>query len=294
MPHRFFTGFLFAVATAAVVLQSAHSTEPGRRRTATSRPITQPKFDPDARKVELFAGMEEGEFATKVIAMGPQGGKLLITNTTDAPLTVELPTAFVAVPVLKQFQPGANGPGAGNNLFGGPQQQQQQGGQQAVGGGAQQQNGAGNGQNVFGNGNGNPGGGGPGFFSIPPEATVAVPYVSACLNHGKPDPTPRANYKLMKVEQYTKDPVLQELIALVGTGTLNQKAAQAAVWNRTDDMSWKELAAKFSYAVVGKVPYFKSGELKKAKELSSRAVTLAGHRERNSQADTVVTAVESR
>ncbi len=296
MPHRLHIGFLFAIATAAMFLQSAHSTEPSRRSKTASRPITQPKFDPAAKEVELFAGMEDGAFVTKVIAMGPQGGNVLITNTTDEPLTVQLPDAFVAVHVFKQFQPGGNGPGAGNNLFGGQPQQQQPGGQQSVGGGFQPANGAGNGQNLFGNsnGNGNPGGGGVGFFSIPPEATVGVPYVSACLNHGKPDPTPRANYKLMRVDQYTQDPVLRELIALVGTGTLNQKAAQAAVWNRTDDMSWKELAAKFSYAVVGKVSYFKGSELKMAKELSSRAVVRANTRNRTSSAAKTVAVIESR
>ncbi|MEO2015529.1 MAG: hypothetical protein ABGZ53_14275 [Fuerstiella sp.] len=288
MSHRFHAGFLFAIVTSVVFLQSAQCVEPGRRTKSATRTITQPKFDPAARKVELFAGMEEGAFATKVIALGPQGGNVLITNTTDEPLTVQLPNAFVAVHVLKQFQPGGNAGGGGNNLFGG-QPQQQQGGQQSVGGGFQPQNGAGNGQNLFGNGNGNgnPGGGGPGFFSIPPEATVGVPYVSACLNHGKPDPTPRASFKLMKVSDYTKDRVLQELIALVGTDTLNPQAAQAAVWNRTDEMSWRELAAKFSYVVVGKVPYFKAGELKMAKELSSRAVVRANERARSSAAKAV-------
>ena len=121
-----------------------------------------------------------------------------------------------------------------------------------------------------------------------------MPYISACLNHGKPDPTPQANYKLMKVEQYTQDPVLQELIALVGAGTRNPQAAQAAVWNRTDDMSWEELTAKFSYAVVGKVPYFKASELKAAKELSSRAVTLAGKKTRTPTSEETVVAIESR
>jgi len=293
MSHRFDTGFLFVVMASVVFLQSAHSTEPGRRKTSASRPITQPKFDPDARKVELFTGMEEGAFVTKVIAKGPQGGNVLITNTMDEPLTVQLPEAFVAVHLLKQFQPGGNGANAGNNLFGG-QQQQQQGGQQSVGGGFQQQNGAGAGQNLFGNGNGNGNPGGQGFFSIPAEATVTVPYISACLNHGKPDPTPRASYKLMRVEDYTTDCALQELIALVGTGTLNQKASQAAMWHHTDDMSWKELAAKFSYAVVGKVPYFNTDELKTAQELSARAILLADERGRNATDANTVVAIESR
>ncbi|MCP4506220.1 MAG: hypothetical protein GY826_07470, partial [Fuerstiella sp.] len=67
MSRRFHAGFLFAIVTSVVLLQCAHSAEPGRRSKSATRTITQPKFDPAARKVELFAGMEVGAFATRVI-----------------------------------------------------------------------------------------------------------------------------------------------------------------------------------------------------------------------------------
>ena len=97
---------------------------------------------------------------------------------------------------------------------------------------------------------------GGGFFSIPPERTVRVPYVSACLNHGKPDPSSRLEYKLVPVEEYTKDEVLGELIRMVGSGRVNQHSAQAAIWNRTDNMSWQDLASKNVRGILSVQYYF--------------------------------------
>ncbi len=248
------------------------------------RVITSPKFDASAKQVELFQGLEDGTFETKVIPLGPQGGNLLIVNKTDQPLTVKMPKSFVAVHVLKQFQP-LQPNGIQNNQTG----NQQQGAQQAVGGGSQQNNGQ---ANPFGNGaNGNAQGNGNGFFSIPPERTIKVSYVSTCLEHGKADPTPRANYKLVRTADYTKDRVLQQLIAMVASGRLNAKSAQAAIWNRTDDMTWRELAHKYSYSVMGKVPYFRASELSAAKEIASHATKLADD---NSQSTTPETSVAVR
>lgn len=246
---------LFPALAILVLAESAHA--------GSDRVITSPKFDAGAKQVELFAGMKDGTFETKVIPLGPQGGNLLIRNTTTEPLTVKMPQSFVAVQVLKQFQPG--GPGGNNN------QNAQPGGgqQQAVGGGAQ-----GNNQpnaNPFGNGNGPGNAPGNGFFSIPPERTIKVSYVSACLEHGKADPTPRANYKLVTTEDYTKDQTLQAVITMVASGRLDQQSAQAAVWHCAGDMSWKELERKYVQTVLGKVPYFKPKELQLARTIVDTA-----------------------
>jgi hypothetical protein len=237
------------------VLVLAQSTYAG-----SDRVITFPGFDADAKQVELFAGMEDGTFATKVIPLGPQGGNLLVSNTTTEPLTVKMPQSFVAVQVLKQLPPGP--PGGNNNAQpggggGGGQQQ-------AVGGGPQGNNQPNQNQNPFGgpgNGNGPGNGAGNGFFSIPPERTIKVSYVSVCLEHGKADPTPLANYKLVKTEDYTKDRTFQAVIAMVASGRLEQQSAQAAVWHCSDDMSWKQLEQKYSHTVLGKVAYFTAKEL---------------------------------
>ncbi|MCP4786449.1 MAG: hypothetical protein GY903_21755 [Fuerstiella sp.] len=283
------------VALAAAFLLSHASqvcADASRRERTKSRPITRPKFDPSAERVPLFSGMKEGTLESKVIAMGPKHGSVLVTNTTEEPLTVEFPKSFVVVHVLKQFGGGGGGLGGqqGGGFGGGQQGGGQQGGQQAGGGGLGGQQGGGGGG--FGGGQ-QGGGGGGGFFSIPPEKTIKLSYVSTCLNHGKPDPTPRANYAIIPVEEYTNDPVLKELILMVGTGRMAPQAAQAAVWNRTDNMSWQELANKFSYGVVGnKVPYFTGNDLRGAQMISTTAV--ARVRERGDNPEPEATPVRGR
>ena len=77
---------------------------------------------------------------------------------------------------------------------------------------------------------------------------------------------------LVPVDEYTKDPVLQELISMVGTGRMAPQSAQAAIWNRTDNMSWQQLASKVSYGVLGnKVPYFTQNDLVGAQMITATA-----------------------
>jgi hypothetical protein len=112
---------------------------------------------------------------------------------------------------------------------------------------------------------------GGGFFSIPPERSVKVPYVSACLNHGKADPNPRINYRLVRTEEYTQDPVLAELIRMVGTGRVDQHSAQAAIWQRTDNMSWQQLATKSNRTISGTQQYFHPNNITIAQRLMATA-----------------------
>lgn len=261
--------------------------EAGSRPERRSAPITKPKFIPTAERVELFAGMEDGQIETKVIAKGPFGGSLLISNKTDQPLTIEMPQAFATVHVLKQFGAGGGqggfGGGAGGLGGGGLGGGQGGGGQQNQGGGLGGGGGGlGGGGAGGGLGGGGAAGGGGGFFSIPPEKTVKVPYISVCLEHGKKDPTPQASYQIVPLEKYTKDPVLQQLISMVGSGRLPAQSAQAAVWSRTDNMSWQELASKAKFDVVrGKIPYFQANELRGAQVIVATAEGLAREAEKN-------------
>lgn len=256
----------------------------GSRPERRSTPITRPRFIPTAERVELFKGMEEGQIETKVIAKGPFGGNLLITNKTDQPLTVDMPPAFTTVHVLKQFGAGGGGLGGGGGGFGGGGL----GGGQGGGGQQNQGGGLGGGQGGGGLGGGGLGGGGAqaggggGFFSIPPEKTVKLPYVSVCLEHGKKDPTPQASYKIVPLEKYTEDPVLQQLIAMVGSGRLPAQSAQAAIWSRTDNMSWQQLASKTKLDVVrGNLPYFHANEIRGAQMIVAKAEGLAREAAKN-------------
>lgn len=237
------------------------------------RAITRLTYDPDAPKVELFQGMEEGKVDAKVIAKNPQGGFFLLENKTKQPLSVQLPEAVVGVQVLQQF--GGMAGGLGGGLGGGAGGQQGGAQAQSFGGGAG--GGLGGQQGGLGGGLGAGGGAGQGFFSIPPEKTIRVPYTSVCLNHGKPDPHPRMTYRLVQPESYTEDQRLVELLKFIGTGKVHPQVAQAAAWHLTDKMSWNELANKSISRLGGQgpVPYFSRAELLAARNLVAMATAKA-------------------
>lgn len=247
---------------------------------AGKSPMKVLKYDPAAEKLELFTGLESGALSVRVVAHDVHGGNLFIENQSGKPLTVDLPDAIAAVHILKQVGQGFGQQGFGQNGGQVGQQGGQQGGGQSIGGQFGQQQGNtpgignanGNGQNAFGNG----------FFSIPPERVVQIPYQSVCLNYGKPDPSPRMTYRPMRVEEYTQDKVLQEVLIGYGKGRMDQTAAQAAAWHVTDKMSWKQLASLKEYTLPGvyssQVPTFTSAQLQAAQELVTAATKRADER----------------
>lgn len=203
-------------------------------------PIKKPGYDPTAEVVELFDGMESKQLAVRIICKSEFEANVFIENKTSKPLTVKLPRAAVGVQVLKQ----GFGPGLGN--LAGPSGTGSLNANQQQGNGQAQNTGGTLGQNM-GQQNfaGLPGAGMPGgVFSVPSEKTVQVQFNSVCLNHGKPTPRPAMEYKLVPVGTYTDDPVLQELLANVGTGTVDRATAQAAAWHLTDKLSWEQLSAQ--------------------------------------------------
>jgi len=226
--------------------------------------ITTLKVDPKAPHVALFDGMSGGSLSVKVVAQNSLNGSLLIENHTQKPLTVEMPEAFVAVQVLRQFGGGGGGGGRGGGQGGA-------GGQQAMGGGMGGMGGGGMGGGGMGGGNG--------MFSIPPERTAKVPYHSVCLEHGKIDPDAYAHYKIVPVEEFTKDEQLSALLSLVGTRAIDPQVAQAAAWNLSSKLSWEDLANKRSNE-PGETdyPYFAPQALGLAQQLVSDARGLARER----------------
>lgn len=215
-------------------------------------------LDPNAPKVELFEGIENEQLSVKMIAKSAEGGHLLVENKTDQPLTVEMPETLVGVHVLGQ----AGGLGGG---LGGSSADSSGGGggaAQSVGGGA----------GGLGGGIGGGGIGGGGFFSIPPESVVKVPYDSVCLEYGKPEPRPRMTYQVTKTEEFTSDPVLQELLKLVATKKIPAKVAQAAAWHIANELSWQQLAAmKDDHIGVPDTSHFTYQDLVAAQRLVSVA-----------------------
>ncbi|MCA9028067.1 MAG: hypothetical protein KDA86_22850 [Planctomycetaceae bacterium] len=236
-------------------------------------------YDPAAERVDLFDGIESEALDVKMIAKNSLGGHLLIENKTDQPLTVDMPESIVGVHVLAQIGGGGGGFGGsgGSGGAGG-------GGGQSTGGGLG--GGGGGGGGSFGSGGG---GGGQGFFSIPPEKTVMVPYTSVCLEHGKAEPRPSMTYQVVRTEEYTQNPALQELLRLVASGKIPSSVAQAAAWHLSDEMSWEELA-QLEYERIGvpNTPQFSYQELMAARSLVSTAKGLAEERKSNPEVDTPV------
>lgn len=256
-PPRFLT---IAIAFSAVFVLTSLQAAAGN-----PRPIKKLSVDPDAEKVEMFAGIKNGSLEVKLIQKNSLKGNMLVTNKTDKPLTVQLPDAFVGVQVLKQNffnnqqnQQSGNGNGLGN-----------QGGAQSTGGGSQQ----GNQQQS-------------GFFSVPPKKTVLVPYNSVCLEHGKAEPRVRMDYRPVPVTKFSDDVVLHSLLKLVAGGRIDPKAAQAAAWHLADDMNWKQLTAKQVKHLGGRPPtqYFTARQIRKAKQLVDQAVIAAKEQKPKSSA----------
>lgn len=262
-----------AIAATCLVLSATSATWAAGKQN-TKRPLKKLTYDPNAEEVDLFKGMESGQLKVKLIPQNAFGGNVLIENTTDKPLTVKLPQAAVGVPKhLAQFGGGGGFGGGGQGGFGGGGL-----GGGGLGGGGQQQTGGGFGGQGGGLGGGGLGGGGGGFFgggaaSIPPEQIGSIPFNSVCLQHGKPDPTVKAEYVLVPVEKFSDDPVLKELLVAVGTGKLDAQAAQAAAWHLTDKMSWEQLANKALQHTGGAppTPYFTQAQLFGAQALLAQA-----------------------
>ena len=259
----------------ALVLSGWHDSETSAagdsKKSSYKRPIRNPKFDPTGEQVEFFAAIEAGQIEAKLIPKNALGGNVLIENKTDKPLNVKVPEAVVGVPMHFQF----GGGGGQQGGFGGGQQG---GGQQ---GGGQQQQGGGMGGGQQGGGGGQQGGGGGGgFFSVPAERVISVPFNSVCLEHGKPEPTSSSRYKLVPVSQVSQDPVLYELLSVVGTGKVDSQSAQAAAWHLTDKMSFQQLSAKTVIHLGGlpPTPYFSQAQLQGAQQLLALSTQRAEER----------------
>jgi hypothetical protein len=247
---------MFHIRTHCVALLALGLLAVGTAEAAKKGQITKPKLDPNAPVVELFKGMEEGKLGTKLLQKNSKSGNLLIENLTKETITVQMPESFVGVHVLNQ--------GLGGGLGG------QQGGGGGGGGGQATGGGAGGGQQ--GGGGAGAGGGGGGFFSIPPEQVVRLPVTSVCLEHGKPEPSLRMEYRIHPVESVSTDPILKELLNLVATRRINTNVAQAAAWNIANGKSWQELSQmKFNRVARPDTPHFSHVELAYAQQLVAAA-----------------------
>lgn len=275
--RSFVTLFAGCFACLGLLATGGHDIASAASKTANKKPITNPKFNPNAEEVELFAAIEAGQVEAKLIPKNALGGTVFIENKTDKPLNVKVPEAVIAAPIHAQM--GGMGMGGGMGGMGGGM-----GGMGGMGGGGGQMmgGGMGGGMGGMGGGMGGMGGGmggmggmgGGGFFSVPPERIVAVKFNSVCLQHGRPEPTAASKYRLHPVSRVSKDPVLYELLSTVGTGRVDGQAAQAAAWSISDKMSWQQLANKSVEHLGGgqpPTPYFTQEQILAGQMLLAQA-----------------------
>ncbi len=241
----------YSVLAMALVLISATVFAAGRGK------VPKPgQFNPDHETVELFSGIESGQIAVKLIPKDSTQCRVLIENKTKQPLNVKLPEVFAGVPVLAQRGMGMGGGGGG--------QQGMMGG--GMGGG--------------GMGGGGMGGGG-GMFNIQPEKVGKLKAVAVCLEHGKKDPRPNVPYEIKPIEEVTDRPAVHELGRMLGSGRINQRAAQVATWHLNNDMSFQELAAKQIRRANGaRLPYFSPQEIHAGMQITAMAHKLAEQRKK--------------
>jgi len=188
-----------------------------------------------AEEVDLFSAMEAGQIQVRLIPKDSKECTVMIQNKTDRPLRVKLPSAFVGVPVLAQFEGGVEAGGGfgrrGGGYGGG------WGGAQAFGGGW---GGGWGGMGGWGGGWGGMGG----MWNIPPQKVATFKLPTVCLDYGKPDPRPQIPYQIKRIEEHTDNKVVHEIVRALAAGVVPQRIAQLAAWHVANGVSWEELASQ--------------------------------------------------
>lgn len=146
-----------------------------------------------------------------------------------------------------------------------------------------QGSGQGQGGQTTGGGASNSGQTGTGIFSVPPGKVARVSVRSVCLEHGRPTPSSRMEYRIFPVERFSRNPALFELLTAVADGKHSQKVAQAAAWHMASDKSWKQLAAMKFRRLGGlpDIPEFTQNQLAAAKKLAENSQMLAEKRDKS-------------
>jgi hypothetical protein len=222
-----------------------------------------PKNTP-GEEVDLFSALEAGQVQVRLIPKDSKECTVMVENKTDKPLRVKLPSAFVGVPVLAQFEGGVAGDG-GFGRRGGGYGGGGWGGAQAFGGGW------GGGFGGMGGFGGIGGLGGMGW-NIPPQKVATFKLPTVCLDYGKPDPRPQIPYQIKKIEEHTDNKVVHEIVRALAAGAVPQRIAQLAAWHVANGISWEELASQSYRHVSGvRTPLYSPAEIQAAMQLVSVA-----------------------
>jgi hypothetical protein len=228
--------------------------------------------------IDLFDGIQAGKLQVRYIPKNVSEAQMWITNKSDAPLSVKVPEAFAAVPVLAQMFPAigqqrqgqGQAPGQGIPGFPGP-------GMDQMGPTAPQREGATpdkKDKKKL-----------PGMLDILPEAVAKMKLETLCLDHGKPDPRAAIPYEVRPIGKVSDKPELPRILEMLGRGEISHKAAQVAAWHLVDGMSWEKLAALHERTTAGSIPRYSRQDLDAAKKALAKAAESVKARPAPSKAD---------
>jgi hypothetical protein len=211
----------------------------------------------DRETVELFAAIEAGDVEVTVIPHRSERVTLQVANKTERPLSIQVPEALAAGPVLAQLP-----------LFGNQNNQsanQNQNAPQSVGfpgmsNGQNGQNGQQGGQNPFGMN--------AGFFNVPAGKVIKVKLPATCLEFGKREPNSRIAYELKPLEQVTEREEVVTILSMIGRQEVSRRIGQLAIWHIANGTEWSKLARLESDRIGGLVTMqYSSSEIQKAQAL---------------------------
>ncbi len=198
-----------------------------------------PGPETQAETVKVLDAEKAGALAVDVRGQGQDRVRIALRNTSGKRLNVVLPPGLVASSAVGQGAAGGGAPGGGGG-----------GGFQSMGLGAPSNKPGGFGQ--FNGGRAE-----PGFRSIAPAADpsanlvtvpagqkVDVEIPAVCLNFGLPTPTPRDKFRLVDVDDYSKDARVRRALRSLATLGTSQGTAQAAMWRVCNNVPFEMMLAK--------------------------------------------------
>jgi len=237
--------------------------------------LAQGETKPESPPQPLFEAIKAGDLEAGVVPRDSKKLTIQFKNKTDRPLTIEMPAALAAAPILAQQPfnfPAFPGPGQNNQ-----QQQNNQSPQQL---GMPGNNGN---NNIFGQQQN-----GRGFFNIPAGRAIKVKMDCVCLEYGKPDPDVRMKYELKPLNEVCDKPELATMLRSLGEGKVDQRTAQAATWHLTNDLGWNELAGLISRRIGGYTEHqFTTGQVAAAKRMLEKMAPQASSSARSGKSPSV-------
>ena len=116
-----------------------------------------------------------------------------------------------------------------------------------------------------------------GGFVVLPGKTRTIRFATVCLEHGKPEPSPRIPYRLQPLDSVSQDLRLEFVLGALANGQVSQRVAQAAAWHVANGLSWERLAAETIRHAGGvpDEPFFQQAELAGAMQLVAAATSAA-------------------